>query len=529
MKHITKHTNKQSGILSSENVRVDKLETLTEQRRRSQQALSAICLGVSVANVPVFLVLALLTGINLFWMALGLGLIAGLGYAVSYWLGKHGYLTPAIYLIIILSFGSITAGLLLLDLNQISFFYLVSSIIALTLVGSVAGGFFTLLAVFISGLISLWRGGLLFGSVIRPATDSSVIWLNTAVTSIVMLALFAVMIFLYESIQRASRQARVKSEQLEKALAGLERRLQEAEISQKVLSAASELNATAAQLTSGATQQVQAIMEVSQSLEELNSTTGQIALAAGEVDKRAGQVLLGASQVRETATKAADTGVEGQRSVNTTVKSVAQVGELYGELTDKLLSVSTSANSIRQLVNTMKAFADETHLLALNASIEAAGAGEFGSRFGVVAHEVKGLANRSLKAAKEAGQLIADLEASLEDSLIVVGKGQDCISEATDMAHESGAVIDNLAQVTGRAAQETNAIVGLIKEVKLMAEEIGLITRQQQAASSQILDVLGDVTVAARQTSASSTQLLSSSRQLEDLSTNLRNTLAHSA
>ncbi len=527
MKHITEQSVYPS-LTDSLPGTIDKLETITEQRFRAQQTLSKICGGVAAANVPFFLVLALVTGLSLYWMVVGVGLFSAIWAAVSYWLGKQGYLNASIYLLIVISFGSITSGLLLLDLIQISFFYLISSILTLMLIGQTAGGLITLFSAAVSGLISLWRGGLLFGGVARPGIDTSVVWLNVVTTSIVLLTLFAVMVFLYENMQRASRQARVKSDQLEQALAGLERRLQEAEVSQKVLSAASELNATAAQLTSGATQQVQAILEVRQSLEELNSTTGQIANAAMEVDKRAGQVLSGASQVRETATRAADTGAEGQRSVNTTVKSVGQVGEIYQDLTEKLLSVSTSANSIRQLVSTLKSFADETHLLALNASIEAAGAGEFGNRFGVVAREVKGLANRSLKAAKDAGQLITDLEASLEDSLIVVGQGQGCISEATDMAHESGAVIDNLAQVTGKAAQEAYAIVELIQEVKLMAEEIGLITRQQQMASTQILDVLGEVTVAARQTSASSTQLLSSSRQLEDLSMNLRNTLAHS-
>jgi methyl-accepting chemotaxis protein len=504
-----------------------KVETDIEQSRRMMQTITKLCIGVASVNIPIFLILSLITWQPLFWSIAGVTIVATAGYSFSYWLSLGKHLTFSIYLNILLGFSTVTVGLLLLDVSQIAFFYLIISILTLSRLGARAGAIFTTGVVITSSLSSLWRGGIIFSEAGKTATDSFTLWFNIIINALIIFSLYAVMVFLNENLLRASKQARIKSEQLEQALVGLEQRLKEAEISQKVLSAATELSATASQLTSGAIQQVEAITEVNLSLEELNLTAGQIAQAALEVDKRTALMLVGAEQVLQTSTQAAETGIEGQLSVNVTVKTVNEVGDLYEDLNTKLLSVSSSAANIRNLVTILKVFADETHLLALNASIESAGAGEYGVRFGVVAHEVKGLANRSLSAAREAGQIIADLEKSLEESLVVVGQGKSSIQEASLMAQESGEVIDNLAKVTGKAAKETSSIAGLIKEVKLMAEEIGLITQHQQLSSKQILGVLKDVTVAARQTSVSSTQLSNASQNLENLSMNLRNTLTY--
>ncbi len=513
-------------------IRTEKIETLQNQRIRMHRQLIAIELVVCIASAPLWLSIALIAG--------GLGPLIMVGivlallpiFGILYWISGHNQVTFSIHLNLMIVFGAITAIYFVLDADHTGILYLFCSVIALALISFKAGLVFTVLGAIVTAFVVLWRSNQFFVLQSGPAQvqDSLSIWINLALTETIIVVLFTVLVFMFNNMQRANQLSWERGQRLEQALADLElRQARGTTASEQVLSNASELSATSTLLAVGSTQQAMSLSEVSSTLTELNQTAGQITISAERVSGRARMMLDSAQQVQNTTSQAESSGVKGQQIIRESISSVSEVGQLYQNLVETLVLLSGNAKNIRQILALTKSLADETHLLSLNAAIEAAGAGQYGERFAVVAQEIKGLAGRSLNAGKEVGEIVSRIESALDQTMQVAQTGQTRVGQAIEMVQQSGQVIATLAQVTHRAAQETSQIALFAGEVKGMAEEIGVITRHQQNAGRQVLEALAGINLAANQTSISSSQLSQTAHELEALSQDLKSVLAFTA
>jgi hypothetical protein len=193
-------------------------------------------------------------------------------------------------------------------------------------------------------------------------------------------------------------------------------------------SSSAELTAQAQGQSAGATEQAAAVAEVTATVEELSRTARQIAETAGKVAQTAEENLKSA----ESAHHAVEETAQGMEALKGKVHTLAE----------RILVLGEKAQQISVVVNIINDFAGDTHLLALNAAIEAARAGEHGKRFGVVAAEVKRLAERVVQATTEIRTLISEVQSATNGAVMSAEDGAKEAERGSALAVRSGEAIN---------------------------------------------------------------------------------------
>jgi methyl-accepting chemotaxis protein len=297
-------------------------------------------------------------------------------------------------------------------------------------------------------------------------------------------------------------------------------------MSQRIKSVSSQLTVTSTQQASGSQQQVSALSEVISALLELNATARNISTSTGEINQAAREVLHSVKEVKTTTGAVTEVVSRGIMVVDRSFESNSQVNRFYGELVERLNDLNHRSAEMKTISALLKNISDETHLLALNALIEAAGAGQYGERFGVVAQQVKELANRSIKASNEVNRMLNEVEARITEAVETVESGYSQTDLALSIARQSREVIDELAQTIEASVNEVDKIQDVVSVMTDLTEDISRATAQQQQASGQVVEALQDVDSIARQTASGSAEVRNTTVSLEQLSEELQKALA---
>jgi methyl-accepting chemotaxis protein len=261
----------------------------------------------------------------------------------------------------------------------------------------------------------------------------------------------------------------------------------------QVQSSSAELQAAANQQATGAREQATAISEITTTISELLATSRQIAESAKRVAGIAG----------ETASAAR----AGDGTVSTAHESIAGIRRQVDQIVGHMLELGKKSQQIGSVLEIVSELAEQTNILAINATIEAAGAGEAGRRFAVVAEEIRKLADRVAGSAKEIRGLIEDVRGAVN---------------TTVMATEAGSkTVDAGSRQFGEVATALKEIAALVGTTTEAAREIELSTKQQSTAVEQVNLAIANVAQASRETEASSGQILQTAGQLAGLSRDL--------
>lgn len=257
-----------------------------------------------------------------------------------------------------------------------------------------------------------------------------------------------------------------------------------------VQSSSAELQTAANQQASSSTEQATAMNEIATTISELLATSRQIAESAQRVSQIASQTATSARGGDGTVTKTNDAAVGVRKQVDQIVAHMLDLGK--------------KSQQIGVVLDLVGELAEQTNILAINASIEAAGAGDAGRRFGVVADEIRKLADRVTASTKEIRSLIEDVRGAVN---------------TTVMATEAGSkAVDAVAAQVAETASAFKQIAGLVGTTTEAAREIELSTKQQATAVEQVNQAISNVAQAARETEASATQTLQTSARLTELS-----------
>jgi len=260
-----------------------------------------------------------------------------------------------------------------------------------------------------------------------------------------------------------------------------------------VQSSSAELQAAASQQVTSAKEQATAMTEITTTLTELVATSRQIAESAQRVAKIS-------NDTASAARIGDDTVVRTQESV-TSIKR--QVDAIVGHMIE-LGKKSQQIGGILEIINELS---EQTNILAINATIEAAGAGESGKRFAVVADEIRKLADRVGGSTKDIRGLVDDIRAAVNTTVMVTEGGSKAVDAG---ARQFGEVAMSFRQIAGMVSTTTDA-----------AKEIELGTKQQTSAVEQVNLAVVSVSQAAQETEASSGQTLQASSELTTLSREL--------
>ncbi len=262
---------------------------------------------------------------------------------------------------------------------------------------------------------------------------------------------------------------------------------------QHMQSSSNELKTAANQQATGAKEQSTAMNEITTTVTELLATSKQIAESAQRVAHIAEETAKGARSGDHTVTKANDSIAGIKRQVDLIVTHMLDLGKK-----------SQQIGAILEIINEL---AEQTNILAINATIEAAGAGESGKRFAVVADEIRKLADRVGGSTKEIRGLIDEIRAAVNTTVMTTEGGTKAV--------------DAGARQFGDVAAAFKQIVSLVATTTEAAREIELSTKQQSTAVEQVNVAVANVAQATRETEASSNQTFQTASQLSVLSRDL--------
>ena len=261
----------------------------------------------------------------------------------------------------------------------------------------------------------------------------------------------------------------------------------------QVQTSSAELEAVAGQQATGAKEEATAMSEITTTINELLATSRQIADSAQRV-----------------ARIAADTAGAARAGENTIEQANESITAIRGQvdlIVRHMLELGDKSQQIGAVLDIVSELAEQTNILAINATIEATGAGEAGRRFAVVADEIRKLADRVSGSTKEIRGLIDDVRGAVN---------------TTVMATETGSkAVDAGLRQFGDVAATFDQIAGLVSTTTEAAREIELSTKQQSTAVEQVNVAVVDVAQATRATEASSTQTQQTAAQLAGLSLDL--------
>lgn len=265
----------------------------------------------------------------------------------------------------------------------------------------------------------------------------------------------------------------------------------------EVSHAAEQASFTSQEMARGSEQQARAASEANIAMEKLCSVFRDVETANGNQLKAVSEadagmrrtsdavnaVAASAHQVSATAVKAAEVARAGSQAVELSLDSMTRIQEQVFVSSAKVRSLDQKSQEIGSIVKTIGQFAEQTNLLALNAAIEAARAGEHGKGFAVVADEVRKLAERSAEATKEIATLIATIRAEVDSAVKAMEASSAEVVLGTDRSRETRESLNQILGAVDLVAHESADVTALTLQMSTTAEEIAAAVASVRHAS----------------------------------------------
>ncbi|GAA3341456.1 hypothetical protein GCM10020358_32860 [Amorphoplanes nipponensis] len=257
-----------------------------------------------------------------------------------------------------------------------------------------------------------------------------------------------------------------------------------------IQSSSAQLEAAAAQQATGGRDQASAMNEITTTISELLITSRQIAESAQRV-----------SQIAEDTAEAARTG---DATIDQTRASISAIRSQVDQIVQHMLALGEKSQQIGGVVDLVSELAEQTNILAINATIEASGAGEWGRRFAVVAEEIRKLADRTAGSAKEIRALIDDVRGAVNTTVMATEIGAKSVDAGSRQFDDATSSFRRIAQLVATTNDATR--------------EIELTTKQQTTAVEQVNVAASDTARVTRETEASAVQTKQTAAHLSNLS-----------
>ncbi len=267
------------------------------------------------------------------------------------------------------------------------------------------------------------------------------------------------------------------------------------EITMKANSSASEMSVAVDEQAAVSSQQSASMSQITSTMEELTASSTQI---AGHADS-----------VAEIAMNALQSTKGGAEAVNIVMSMMEEINRDNREKIDQIIQLGEKSEEINKVMEIIGNVADQTKLIAFNAALEASSAGEAGKRFGVVAVEIRRLADSVMESTGETETKINEIQKAFSSMVISSEKGSKGMKEGLEYSTQASAKI---AEIVEGAQSTADA-----------AKQISLSTQQAKTSSEQVVTALKEIVQGSKQTTESMKQISVISKDLTEVSSNLKN------
>lgn len=267
----------------------------------------------------------------------------------------------------------------------------------------------------------------------------------------------------------------------------------------QIASAAEELSAVTEQTSAGVNSQKIETDQVATAMHEMTATVQEVARNA-----------------EQASLAAADADGQARAGDKVVAEAIAQIERLAAEVarsTDAMAHLQQESNKIGSVMDVIKAVAEQTNLLALNAAIEAARAGEAGRGFAVVADEVRGLAQRTQKSTEEIEGLVAGLQNGTQQVANVMNNSRSLTDSSVELTRKAGVSLENITRT--------------VSNIQSMNQQIAAAAEQQSAVAEEISRSIVNVRDVSEQTATASDETAKSSVELARLGSQLQQMVSH--
>jgi len=285
------------------------------------------------------------------------------------------------------------------------------------------------------------------------------------------------------------------------------------EMSEKLHEIISKMSDTSTTVSSAASQLCANSEQTATGTEEVAAQAGTVATASEEMAATSTQIAQNCSMAAESSQRANGSAVSGASIVRETITVMNRIADRVKDSAKTVESLGSRSDQIGEIIGTIEDIADQTNLLALNAAIEAARAGEQGRGFAVVADEVRALAERTTKATKEIGQMIKAIQSETKGA---VGAMEEEVKE-----------VENGTAEAARSGEALQDILDQINAVTMQVNQMATAAEQQTATTTEISSNIQQITEVIQGTARGAEESASAAKQLAKMAEELQNLAGH--
>ncbi len=273
------------------------------------------------------------------------------------------------------------------------------------------------------------------------------------------------------------------------------------DVSTGIASASNQLHSTSAQIATGA--------------EEVASQTNTVATASEEMSATSSDIARNCSSAADASRRTTESANAGARVVNETITGMNVIADRVRQTSKTIEALGSRSDQIGQIVGTIEDIADQTNLLALNAAIEAARAGEQGRGFAVVADEVRALAERTTRATREIGEMIKAIQKETQEAVKAMEVGVHEVEKGAVSSKKSGQALEEILE-------RINEVTMQINQIATAAEQQTATTSEVTSNIQQITDVVHQTARGADETAGAAARLATQAKELQNLVSRFR-------
>ncbi len=297
---------------------------------------------------------------------------------------------------------------------------------------------------------------------------------------------------------------------------------------QQVARGTTQQTASITQTASGMEQMKRAIDGVARGAQEQASAVAEVASAVEQLRNAIKQVSGNADTVSRNSADATEAARNGAETVANTIRSMEAIRTKVGLSATKVREMGQRSDQIGTIVEAIDDIASQTNLLALNAAIEAARAGEHGKGFAVVADEVRKLAERASSATKEIGSLITSMQSTVAEAVRAMDEGGQEIERGASTSQQAGDALAKITrasqtvhqqaaaalEATGKMSGFSNQLLEATETVRAVVEENTAVTEEMAAGAGEIVGSIENVASVSEENAAAVEEVSASSEEM---------------